>query len=201
MPEWNTVKRLREGGWRKLPSYMTDCRNTLSPTRQKVSCPTKDTNIAVVILCGGSRLFIIMRPPLIQCTLEIYGTQRWILKLWNVEWDSFYRETGKIYSESLGGSVFFVLNTNRFPAWLYCLHDLIFFNFLRNYLLIWIIFTIFAASLVIASCKWPSGRASPWVGERAILYMRKTFSNVCRCDTRTSQIPSHNRQMTTETST
>ena len=27
------------------------------------------------------------------------------------------------------------------------------------------------------------------MGERAVLYMRKTFSNVCRCEQRTSQIP------------
>ena len=37
-------------------------------------------------------------------------------------------------------------------------------------------------------------------GQRAVLYMRKTFSNVCRCEQRTSQTLNHNRQMTTETS-
>jgi hypothetical protein len=39
------------------------------------------------------------------------------------------------------------------------------------------IIRIFAASLV-----------SPAAGERAVIYMKETFSNVCRCGLRTSQI-------------
>ena len=48
---------------------------------------------------------------------------------------------------------------------------------------------IFASSLV-----------SPAVGKRAVLYMRKTFSNVCRCALRISQIPKPQQTDDNETS-
>ena len=47
----------------------------------------------------------------------------------------------------------------------------------------------------LCTIAWQSTR-----GRRAVLYMRKTFSNVCRCAPWTSQLHSHNRQMATETS-
>ena len=36
------------------------------------------------------------------------------------------------------------------------------------------------------------------MGERAVIYLRKTFSDVCHCETRTSHLLPHNGQMDNE---
>ena len=67
---------------------------------------------------------------------------------------------------------------NMFHFWIDCSHFCLALTFFPIFFVCSINILIFAPSLV-----------SPATGERAVLYMRKTFSNVCRCRARTSQLP------------